>query len=109
MQFASVGFFLLPTRHDPKMNIQKWEMLIRGHVQGVGFRYTAAQVARQQQIQGWVRNLTDGSVELQIQGPSEELERYMDLLEQAIHGNISGIEKVEATPDPALSGFEIRR
>lgn len=88
---------------------QKWEMLISGQVQGVGFRYTSAQIAKRFEIDGWVKNLSDGRVELQIQGAQSELERYLEALKNGIHGRISAIDKVVAQADLNLRGFEIRR
>ncbi|MGI9145035.1 MAG: acylphosphatase [Chloroflexota bacterium] len=44
-------------------------MRLFGRVQGVGFRYLAAEVARRQQLSGWVRNLDSGALEAVIQGP----------------------------------------
>ena len=47
-----------------------------GHVQGVGFRYTAKSVAAGFDISGTVRNLPDGRVELIAEGAREELEAF---------------------------------
>ncbi len=44
-------------------------LLIRGHVQGVGFRNYIAYKAQQLGINGWVRNRSDGSVEAEVHGP----------------------------------------
>lgn len=51
-------------------------VLYSGHVQGVGFRYTARTVAAGFEITGTVRNLTDGSVELIAEGARDELEAF---------------------------------
>jgi acylphosphatase len=53
-----------------------------GHVQGVGFRYTARAAAAGFEISGVVRNLSDGRVELIAEGTREELEAFRT----AIHG-----------------------
>ena len=47
-----------------------------GRVQGVGFRQYSVNKARQLGLTGWVRNLYDGSVEMEVQGP----ERFIDEL-----------------------------
>ena len=47
-----------------------------GRVQGVGFRYTAKQVAAGYEIVGTVRNLSDGRVELVAEGAHDELEAF---------------------------------
>jgi acylphosphatase len=49
-------------------------LLIRGRVQGVGFRYAAVGAATRLGITGWVRNRADGSVEAIIQGTPEAVE-----------------------------------
>ena len=45
-------------------------LLIRGRVQGVGFRYAFADEARSRKLCGWVRNRRDGSVEAIVAGPA---------------------------------------
>ena len=51
----------------------RWHIVFSGHVQHVGFRYTAMYLARKQGLTGWVKNLPDGSVLLEAQGPSSQL------------------------------------
>lgn len=48
-----------------------------GYVQDVGFRYTVIQLARRFHLTGWVKNLYDGRVEMEVQGKSEEYECLM--------------------------------
>ena len=85
-------------------------LLVRGRVQGVGFRYAAREEAKECGVAGWVRNLADGSVEIVAQGASGAVER---MTVWASHGpRHAGVTRVDVdreTPDPALSGFEIRR
>ena len=64
------------------MNRCRMKILYSGHVQGVGFRYTAKTAATGFEIAGVVRNLPNGRVELTAEGTREELEAFR----QAIRG-----------------------
>ena len=57
------------------MTAQK--VIFIGRVQGVGFRYTTKQLALGFDIVGWVKNLPDGSVELQVMGEQEEVKEFI--------------------------------
>jgi len=48
-----------------------------GHVQGVGFRYTARSIARGYDVAGFVRNLPDGRVELVAEGVRHEVDDFL--------------------------------
>jgi acylphosphatase len=50
--------------------------LISGRVQGVGFRWFVIETASVEGITGWVRNVTDGSVEIVAEGDAEAVERF---------------------------------
>lgn len=90
------------------MSIQKWQILFSGHVQGVGFRFTTYRFAQQHEVVGWVKNLTDGRVELQVQGEISELAQLLESIEQTFCGNIREREKSRMPVEPGLSSFEIR-
>jgi len=49
-----------------------------GHVQGVGFRYTAQDIAMRMGLKGWVKNLEDGRVEVIAEGKQKELKEFLD-------------------------------
>lgn len=60
----------------------------RGHVQGVGFRYSASAKARELKLVGWVRNCEDGSVELFAEGPASRLDAFEQWLRRGPAGAI---------------------
>ncbi|VTR94575.1 acylphosphatase : Acylphosphatase OS=Chthoniobacter flavus Ellin428 GN=CfE428DRAFT_1202 PE=3 SV=1: Acylphosphatase [Gemmata massiliana] len=79
-----------------------------GHVQGVGFRATAAWIARTHpHVRGWVRNLSDGRVELLADGESSAIETFLADLRERMAEHITAEEAFEREPDPALAGFRI--
>ncbi len=80
-----------------------------GHVQGVGFRYAVKQIAKGFSLTGWVRNLDDGRVELQIAGESDEVAAFLKAInESELRGHIRETTEETLTPPPAFRGFEIR-
>ena len=83
--------------------------LIRGNVQGVGFRFFAQAAASREGLSGWVRNTSDGSVEVAAEGESGALERFERLMS---HGppraRVMGIDVSEDVPGESHTGFHIR-
>lgn len=81
---------------------------VSGRVQGVWFRKNTLQQAQKRQLEGWVMNLEDGSVQVHVQGPKAQVE---DLIEWLWKGSpLSRVDDVRiADAEPlVLSGFEIR-
>ena len=52
-----------------------------GRVQGVGFRYNAMYAAQSYGVTGWVRNLYDGSVEMEAEGTEESIDRMIQAIQ----------------------------
>src|ERR1700722_647327 len=73
-----------------------------GRVQGVGFRYTAKNIAMRHNVTGYVRNLPDGRVELVMEGPDDELQSVVDAVKQRM---CDFIKRAEATFVPATGEF----
>lgn len=78
-----------------------------GHVQGVFFRATAREYAREYGLAGTVRNLSDGSVELFVQGWGEPVTAFLADLADRYQGNVESENRERAEPDPELKDFEI--
>ncbi len=81
----------------------------RGHVQGVGFRYTVLRLAQPYPtITGYVRNMPDGSVELFAQGPPHELEAFINDICTGPHASyIHQTIRHPAAPSDRYSDFRI--
>ena len=79
-----------------------------GRVQGVGFRYTALQVAKEFEVSGWVRNLPDGRVQLEAEGAPRTVKDFIVALEERMHGYIRKTERQSAKRLPQFAGFDIR-
>ena len=91
---------------------------MRGRVQGVGFRASAAHEARRLGIDGWVRNLPDGSVEVEARGAPSAVDALCAWLAQGPRG--ARVTGVDLHAEPATDkiqdrldgnhgdGFEIR-
>lgn len=79
-----------------------------GHVQGVGFRYTTLQVAKEYEVTGFVRNLADGRVELQVEGLPADVDAFLGGLQDKMHGYVRKTERSRARRAPQFKGFVIR-
>ncbi|MDR2397288.1 MAG: acylphosphatase [Spirochaetaceae bacterium] len=61
----------------PEAGVSAFFAQIQGRVQGVGFRYLAAQEARRLGLSGWVRNRSDGTVEVWSEGPADKQATFL--------------------------------
>lgn len=68
-----------------------------GRVQGVGFRYYAVQKANQLGLTGWVKNLYDGSVEMEVEGQEEWIDQLIIFLQNRTY---IWIERIDAKTIP---------
>ncbi len=66
-----------------------------GRVQGVGFRFQASWAAKRLDLTGWVRNLDDGRVEMEVQGEPHVIDRMLEALREDSFIRISDIDSVE--------------
>lgn len=79
-----------------------------GHVQGVGFRYTTLQVAKEYEVAGQVKNLLDGRVLLEVEGRAPEVEAFVAAVVERMHGYVRKTEVAKQNRVSQFQGFVIR-
>ena len=80
---------------------------LSGWVQGVGFRYRAYHAANRYGVTGYVKNCSDGSVEMELEGTEEDIDRVFMTIEQGHFIRIENME-VKTVPEEGSRSFEIR-
>ena len=83
-------------------------VIAHGLVQGVYFRDTTRQQARQRGVAGWVRNAPDGTVEAVFEGREDTVERMVELMRRGPRG--ARVDRVEVFEEAAegLTAIEVR-
>jgi acylphosphatase len=76
---------------------------VKGHVQGVGFRYSAQAQAMKMGLFGFVRNEEDGSVAIDVEGEAETVNRFREWCRHGPRG--AQVAHLECT-EGAIRGFE---
>ena len=84
-------------------------LLIRGRVQGVGYRWWARVEARRLGLDGWVRNRLDGSVEIVAVGAAEAVAEMEELCRRGPRAaRVNAIDRSGASDDGVQPGFDER-
>lgn len=79
-----------------------------GRVQRVGFRASVLSLAKGFDVKGWVRNLSDGRVELFLSGDDCEIDDFLQEINKShLAGHIEQCSLVEGIPEAGLRGFRI--
>ncbi|NBB76436.1 MAG: acylphosphatase [Bacteroidetes bacterium] len=93
------------------MEIERKHLKIFGRVQGVGFRYFTVQRAKELNINGWVKNMSDGTVETVIEGTRKNLDEMIEKLKAGPRS--ARVERVQELSmdeeSEKLEGFSVRR
>jgi acylphosphatase len=85
------------------------QVFYEGRVQGVGFRFTVRHIAKGFDVTGWVRNLPDGRVELQVTGREGEVRAFLDqVAESELHSRIRKQIENKLNEPVTGRGFQIR-
>ena len=83
--------------------------VVRGRVQGVGFRWFVEREAHILQVAGWVRNNADGTVEVLAQGTRDQLAGLRSRLQEGPRAaRVDDVEVSEAEPVAGLTSFQVR-
>jgi acylphosphatase len=88
--------------------VQRRTYYFSGHVQGVGFRYTARHVASGFPVTGFVRNLADGRVEMVAEGEPKDLDALAADLRRKMEGFIKRVDVDESPATGQFTGFSVR-
>lgn len=87
--------------------IYREETHFSGRVQGVGFRYATLQVAKEFDVTGEVKNLSDGRVRLVAEGRESEVKAFRAEVEERLSPFIRETDVKKETCAPSYRGFEI--
>jgi len=85
------------------------QVFYEGSVQGVGFRWSIRHIAKGFDVTGWVRNLNDGRVELQVTGQETEVRDFLEAIRKSELASHIRARHETRLPSPVTArGFEIR-
>lgn len=87
---------------------QRRRYVVKGQVQGVGFRYRAQYAARSLGLTGWVRNEDDGSVTLEVQGSPDNFGQLFAMIQRSDYILITDISETPLAVDPWERSFAVR-
>ena len=93
---------------DPENEWVRERIIFRGRVQGVGFRYQAMYAARDFGLTGWVQNLPDGTVEMEVQGTPAAIGKMMKHLRSGHWIRIDDMDLEALRVLPGEKGFDVK-
>lgn len=83
--------------------MKHFKIYVYGHVQGVGFRYFVKVIAERYNICGWVRNLDDGSVEIDSEGMAANMNAFLESVN--LGNRYSSVEYIDTFPLNTFDNF----
>lgn len=85
-------------------------LYISGEVQGVGYRFFAQRSSARHQVRGYVKNLSDGRVEVLVEGQPAAVEKFkQDLAAGPVNATVTVMEELVIDPSGSYSAFRIER
>lgn len=90
------------------MAVERARVIFSGFVQGVGFRFTTKMLAAGYAVTGWVRNLGDGTVEVEAQGERDEIHTFIDRIRSEMKRNIVETSVTWTGAKTDEQGFAVR-
>jgi acylphosphatase len=84
------------------------EYIFSGNVQGVGFRFQTASLARKYAVTGFVRNLGNGDVQLVVDGSPAAVTQFVSAVQAAMANYIGSVDRRELDTHERLTSFDIR-
>jgi acylphosphatase len=104
-----------PARYSPTemaatstQTVQRETVLFTGRVQGVGFRYCVKNLALGHAVTGYVRNLSDGRVELVMEGPEHEREALVQAVRDKMQDYVRHLDRHTSAGTGEFRDFSIR-
>jgi len=80
----------------------------KGDVQGVGFRYTTIRIAKHYQISGYVKNMSDGRVEVVVEGAESEVKVFLEDVADTMKRYVRDRRIIDEPCSGEFSNFDIR-
>ena len=90
------------------MEIVRKNIIFKGRVQGVGFRYRATYAARGLRVTGWGQNLPDGCVEMEAQGNEAQINRMLAMIQKDSYIRIDRMEITDIELQDQERGFRVK-
>lgn len=88
--------------------MRRVHVIVRGAVQGVGYRYTMRMIAREAGASGWVRNRRDGTVEAEVEGTDAQVDEVLAWMADGPPGSQVDSATVTDAAPTGEHGFEVR-
>ncbi|MFX1378835.1 MAG: acylphosphatase [Promethearchaeota archaeon] len=89
------------------MKISRIKIKVFGNVQGVFFRYTTRKIARTLGLNGYVKNMSDGTVYIEAEGPQDKLFELLEFSKQGPkHAQVEKVEHELLPPNNEFNGFD---